>query len=209
MTFTSRSMEAAVRQALDKPEGEITYRELEDITFLAAVDSLAFLDGLSLHKLGLGLTVPKDGDWGPLTRQVALEELFLWEPPESAVAAANTLTSLKILTIGDYFAPDLTALSGLSSLEVLNIHKGSVESLDGVEFLTRLITLSVGFNGVTDLTPLAGLERLNYLQLEELAITDYSPLLELPGLGYVVVPQAQGAAVEADCPGYTFELRTY
>ena len=173
------------------------------------VDSLAFLDGLALRKLGLGLTAVRDGDWGPLTRQLALEELLLWEPGEAAVAAAASLSSLRGLTIGDYLAPDLTALSGLAGLEVLNIHKGSVERLDGIENLTRLITLSVGFNAVTELTPLAGLERLNYLQLEGLDIADFSPLAELPALGYVVVPQAQGPMVEAACPGHAFELRTY
>lgn len=173
------------------------------------VDSLAFLDGLALRKLGLGLTTVRDGDWEPLTRQIALEELLLWEPGEAAVAAAASLSSLRGLTIGDYLAPDLTALSGLTGLEVLSIHKGSVERLDGVEHLTRLITLSVGFNAVTELAPLAGLERLNYLQLEGLDIADFSPLAELPALGYVVVPQAQGPMVEAACPGHAFELRTY
>ena len=173
------------------------------------VDSLAFLDGLALRKLGLGLTAVRDGDWGPLTRQLALEELLLWEPGEAAVDAAASLSSLRSLTIGDYLAPDLTALSGLTGLEVLNIHKGSVERLDGIENLTRLITLSVGFNAVTELAPLAGLERLNYLQLEGLDIADFSPLAELPALGYVVVPQAQGELVKAACPGHTFELRTY
>lgn len=176
---------------------------------LLTVDSLAFLDGLALHKLGLGLAVPRDGDWTPLSRQVALEELFFWDPPEAAVDAANTLANLKILTVADYFAPDLTALSGLKNLEILNVHKGGVESLEGVEAFPRLITLAVGFNAVTDLTPLAGLDRLNYIQLEDLAIESFAPLTQLPNLGYLVVPQAQAAQVEADCPGYTFELRTY
>lgn len=191
------------------PQLETLRVEGSGSTGLATVDSLAFLDGLSLHMLGLGLAVPRDGDWTPLTRQVALEELFLWDPPEEAVAAANTLVNLKILTVADYFAPDLTALSGLKNLEILNVHKGGVESLEGVEALSRLITLAVGFNAVTDLTPLVGLDRLNYIQLEDLAIESFAPLAQLPNLGYLVVTQAQAAQVEADCPGYTFELRTY
>lgn len=44
---------------------------------------------------------------------------------------------------------------------------------------------------------------------EDLAVTDFSPLSQLPALGVVVVPQEQGTAVETDCPGHTFELRTY
>lgn len=176
---------------------------------IAAVEDLDFLNGLTLRKLGLGLTVPKNGDWSPLTRQIALEELLLWDPGEDAAAAANTLSDLKMLTIGDYYAPDLTALTGLAGLEVLNIHKGSMESLEGIQSLRRLYTLSVGFNAVTDLGPLAGLPQLNYVQMEELAIADFSPLMQLPALEHVVVPQAQGAAVEAACPGRAFELRTY
>ena len=175
---------------------------------VGAVDSLAFLGALTPRRLGLGLVVPGDGDWSPLSRQTALEELLLWDPGEDAAAAAAALSQLKTLTIGDYYAADLTALSGLAGLEVLSIHKGTVERLDGVESLTRLITLSVGYNGVTDLSPLAGLERLNYLQLEGLNITDFSPLAGLPALGFVVVPQDQGAAVEMVCPGHAFEIRT-
>ena len=47
------------------------------------------------------------------------------------------------------------------------------------------------------------------LQLEGLAVTDFSPLAAMPALRTVVVPADQGPAVEAACPGYTFELRTY
>ena len=176
---------------------------------IGAVDSLDFLDGLNLRKLGLGLTEVKDGSWEPLARQVALEELRLWDPGEEAVAAASALVNLKMLTIGDYYAPDLIGLTGLAGLEVLNLHKGSLESLAGLEALTRLYTLSVGFNGVTDLTPMAGLEQLNYVQLEGLAVEDFSVLATLPALATVVVPRDQGAAVEAACPGCEFELRTY
>ena len=178
-------------------------------TGVGTVDSLDFLDALTLRKLGLGLIVPKDGSWEPLTRQIALEELLLWDPGDDAVAAASALSQLKTLTIGDYYASDLTALAGLTGLEVLNIHKGSMESLTGIQTLTRLITLSVGHNGITDLSPLSGLERLNYLQLDGLEVTDFSPLADLPALGYVVVPQKQTALVKAACPNHTFELRGF
>lgn len=178
-------------------------------TGTGVVDSLGFLDSLTLRKLGLGLAESKDGDWSPLSRQTALEDLRLWDPGEEAVAAANALTGLRTLLIGDYYAPDLTALTGLAGLEVLNLHKGSLESLEGLQSLRRLYTLSVGFHPVADLSPLAGLEQVNYVQLEGLAVTDFSVLAALPALETVVVPADQGAAVEAACPGHAFELRTY
>lgn len=171
-----------------------------------AADSLAFLDGLTLRELGLGLTVPKDGDWQPLARQTALEKLLLWDPPAEAMAAANTLSGLKFLFLCEYNAPDLTGLSGLTGLEVLNLHKGGVKSLEGIGTMSRLLTLSVGFSGVTDLSPLVGLERLSDIYLEALPIAEFSPLLELPALRYVRVDQEQLAAAEAACPDRTFQL---
>lgn len=175
---------------------------------VAAVDSLDFLTGLTLRELGLGLTVPKDGDWSPLAGQVALEKLLLWDPPEAAVEAVKALTGLKSLFMCDWFCADLTGLSSLTSLEVLNIHKGDLKSLGGIEALSRLRTLAVGFNSVSDLSPLIGLERLDYVLFESLAISDFSPLAQLPALAYVCVDEEQMAAVEAACPNHTFQLRT-
>ena len=73
-------------------EGSVT-------TGIAAVDDLDFLNGLTLRKLGLGLTVPKSGDWSPLTRQIALEELLLWDPGEDAMAVAPALSEGPIPSI--------------------------------------------------------------------------------------------------------------
>ena len=176
----------------------------------ATLESLAFLDSLTLRELCVGMTVAADGDWSPLSRQVGLVKLQLWAPPDEAVAAAGALPVLRTLTVADYYgSDDLTPFSGLTALEVLNLHKGSFKSLEGVQHMGRLLTLAAGYNGIADLSPLTGLEYLSYLQLEGLDIADFSPLMELPALGYVVVPQALGEQVETDCPGHAFELRTF
>lgn len=171
----------------------------------AAPDSLEFLNTLILRELGLGRTVPKDGSWAPLTSQTALYTLHLWGAPEAAVEAANTLPSLKVLTLGDYSHRDLTPLSGLGGLEVLSIYDG-LESFEGARALESLLCLAVLNSTASDLTPLAGMERLDYLQLTNLPISDFSPLAELPALAYVQVDRDQLAAVEAACPDRPFQL---
>lgn len=175
------------------------------VTAISVIDDLNFLEKLTLRDLSLGRVEPKDRDWFSLTTQVGLDALHLWEPPEAALAAANTLEGLQVLTIGDYTSHDLTPLSGLSALEVLNIYKG-LESLDGIDAMPRLLTLAVGGGPVSDLSPLAGLAWLNFLKLEGLPISDFSPLAELPALGCVYVDREQLAEVEAACPQYTFRL---
>lgn len=176
---------------------------------VAAVESLDFIEQLTLRSLSLGMTRPKDGDWQPLSGQVALESLRLWDPPQEALEAVNELDGLKSLSMGDFYYTDLTMLGGLTSLEVLGVHKGSLESLDGVERFSRLITLSIGYCGVTDLAPLEGLKRLNWVQFEQLEIEDFTPLATLESLGYLRVSDWQVGLVERDCPGHTFKIEEY
>lgn len=168
-------------------------------------ESLDFLDSLLLRELSLGRVWPRDGDWSPLERQEGLETLCLWDPPETALTAANTLSRLRVLKIGDLARPDLTALSGLGRLEVLNIYSG-LERLNGIEAMPSLLTLAVGRSSVSDLTPLLELKKLDYLLLTDLPVEDFSPLADLPALNYVQVDQGQLAAVEAACPGHSFRL---
>lgn len=173
----------------------------------ASPESLDFLNGLFLQELSLDRVSPQSGDWTPLAAQADLDTLSLWEPPPAALAAANTLSRLRVLKIGDLTCPDLRPLSGLERLEVLSVYSG-LERLDGVEALSGLTTLAVGNSGLSDLTPLSGLEKLNYIHLTALPVGDFSPLAELPALEYVRVDEAQTAAVEAACPGHAFRLES-
>lgn len=171
----------------------------------AVAESFDFLKNLSLRELSLGRTFPRDGDWSPLALQAGLDTLHLWEPPQEALAAANALTGLRVLVIGNYTARDLSPLSGLARLEVLSIF-GGLESLEGAGAMPALTTLALGGSPVSDLSPLAGMPRLNYLHFTDLPVQDFSPLAELPGLTYVQVNADQAAAVEAACPGHAFRL---
>lgn len=180
-----------------------------DGTWEAAVvlESFDFLDSLSLEHLSLRQTLPKDGDWSPLTTQAGLDTLQLGDPPEEALAAANTLAGLRMLSIAPYPETDLTALSGLQDLEVLSLYT-ALDSLEGVENMPKLLTLALGDSRVTDLTPLMGLDRLSWLHLTNVPVEDFSPLSAMAALEHVQVDGAQAAAVEAACPGHRFRLET-
>jgi len=172
------------------------------------IDSLDFLNGLTLQELGLGLISPKDGDWGPLTTQYALNKLFFWNLPTAAVEAVSTLPDLRELTVCEWYGADMRMLAGLTGLELLGLHGGNIKSLEGIEGMTHLRILAVGHNQVEDLTPLAGLEKLNNIRLESLPVTDFTVLGQLPELGDVWVDADQEEAVKRDCPGYGFRLTT-
>lgn len=175
------------------------------VTGITAPESLGFLRGLVLQELSLGEVFPRDGDWSPVAGQEGVETLCLWEPPEAALAAAASLSRLRVLKIGNITCPDLVPLSGLERLEVLSVYSG-LERLDGVEGMARLTTLAVGKSEVTDLTPLTGLDRLNWLHLTDLPIEDFAPLSAMPALECVQVDEDQLDAAEAACPGHSFRL---
>lgn len=172
---------------------------------VTVLDSFGFLTSLALTDLSLGRTLPRDGDWSPLAAQPGLDTLFLAGPPAEALAAANALAGLRMLSVSVYPEADLTALSGLRNLEVLSLYT-ALDSLEGVEAMPGLHTLALGDSRVTDLTPLEGLNGLSWVHLTDVPVSDFSPLAALPALEHVQVNREQAAAVEEACPGRGFEL---
>lgn len=169
------------------------------------LENFDFLAPLSLWELGLSRAIPEDRDWSPLETQAGLDTLQLCGPPEEALAVVNRLENLRSIHIVNYPSPDLTPLSGLKKLEILSLFS-ALDSLDGIGGMENLRTLALGNSAVTDLTPLLETPRLDWLHLNNVPVTDFTPLAGLHMLKHVQVNQDQGAAVEAACPGYTFEL---
>ena len=178
VTFTSRSMEAAVRQALDKPEGEITYRELEDITFLAPVGENTF-DQESAFDYRVSCYIDN----------VLQNDLSLGDITDADLALLAHMPNLEALYLCRQEIKDISVLAGLP-LTTLALCEDRIMDFSPLAALTELETLYLGGNPGTDYSVLSGLTRLETLRVE--------------GSG-----TAGLAAVEADCPGYTFELRTY
>lgn len=85
--FPSYCLELAVREELDRPLGEITYSDLEQVEGLPIatlmlcdndIQDLAPLSGLPLVRLSLGWRTVSDGDWSLLGELPLLEEISLW-----------------------------------------------------------------------------------------------------------------------------------
>ena len=152
VTFPDSSLEAAVRQALQrcpgqhvcgpsKPAGEsISARELATITGVSSSSHVRNLSGIE--------------------HLVNLKSLYLW---------GNEIN-------------DLSPLAGLTSLTQLILNQNHIRDLSSLSNLTNLTSLQIWGNQITDLSPLANLNNLTELDLSENQVANISPLANLTNL---------------------------
>ena len=157
------NLEAAIREAIDKPEGPIYTSDLESLIMLEVPDrGISDLTGL---EYGLNL-----------------EYLGLWDNNISDLSALAGLTNLQGLDFEGNNISDLSPLAGLINLEFLNLFGNNISDLSPLAGLINLEWLNLWENNISDLSPLAGLINLRYLGLFENNISDISPLASLMNL---------------------------
>lgn len=179
---------------------------LDNIVFNWQVDSFSPLAELPLRVLSVGNILPADGSWPVLGGLEELERLWLWDPPDEAVAALADCEALRHLHLGNYRHTDLTGLPVMPALEDLSTYS-RLPSLAGVEKQENLMWLNLCNQPDMSLTPLASLRRLYSLTIYNCPISDFSPLAQAPGLTEVEMEERNRAAFEATCPDYSFQIK--
>jgi len=117
--FADPNLEAAVREAIGKPEGLVYPSDLEDLTFLDAADgNIIDLTGLEwcLNLTELVLEENEIGDITPLSDLTNLELLNLNGNQVDDISALSNLTNLSYLYLADNEISDITSLSSLVKL---------------------------------------------------------------------------------------------
>ena len=184
VTFSSETMEAAVRLELDRPEGRITYDDLTRIRHLGAVGDHVFSAGESFEYSESNYRIgdvfyavdghTEDGDIADLsllTHMPNLEELYLCRQAIRDVSALEGLP-LVTLALNENSISDFTPLASLTGLQTLYLSGNPATDYSPLARLTNLRQLALG--GATDslafLEPLA----LRELALGELTVSDGS-----------------------------------
>ena len=146
--FSSASMEAAVREALGKPAGAVTYDELAAITRLAAVGESSFgpeqafdyrigcyIDNQYQSELPYGDIA--DGDLALLAHMPRLEELYLCRQEIRDISALEGLP-LATLALCENEIADFSPLASLTELETLYLGGSPATDYSALASLTRL-----------------------------------------------------------------------
>ena len=182
-------LERMVREAMNMPEGDITFADAKQVTNLGLgiewqngeyppdtqitnIDALKYFVNLK----DLGLQFHAITDISALAELTSLTGLSLGGNPVQDITPLSGLTNLGFLTLFNCAADDYSALKNLVNLNTLYIEYSTIRDLSCLSGLTNLQTLGLKNTQVTDVSPLAGLTNLKELMLEGNAITDYSPL---------------------------------
>ena len=126
----AEKIEAAIREALDKPQGELTKTDLEKVAMLfikrKQLTSVSGLTGLMKLEV-LGLDGNRLIDISPLAGLTQLRLLYLNNNNLTNVSPLAGLTQLKELYLYNNNLTNVSTLAGLTQLEIL--HLGSNPNL--------------------------------------------------------------------------------
>ena len=191
VTFADPVLEEWVREAMGKPEGDITIEEAEAVTELVlSIDyqqepvegtQIKDISGLEYftNLKNLELHFHAITDISPLAGLVKLESLSLGGNPVADISPLSGLTNLGWLTLFNCQAEDYSPLANLVNLGGLLMEYSTISDVSMLSGLTNLWWLGLAQTQVSDITPLASLTNLKKLQLEGCPITDYSPLAQI------------------------------
>jgi len=188
VTFTDPILEAMVRAAMNKPEGDITLAEAEAVTELklsidwqqepAPNTQIRDISGLENFKNleNLELQFHAITDISSLAGLTKLTSLSLGGNPVADVTPLAGLTGLGSLTLFNCKAQDYTPLANLTGLGMLLLEHSTISDVSMLSGLTELWWLGLANTQVSDVSPLSALTNLKKLQLAGCPISDYTPL---------------------------------
>lgn len=167
VTFPDPGLEAAIRDAIVKPMGDIQNSDLSELTQLdASRRDIANLEGIQ--------------------HCVDLTALWLADNQIIDISPLAGLTDLTILSLSRNEIVDISALSELIDLVDLNIGRNVITDINPLGTLTSLVSLWAGYNDFSDLGALSSMTHLQHLHLMwGHVIADVSPLSGLVELTYL------------------------
>ena len=175
--FADANLEAAVREALDRPSGPLTAADLATLTVLNA-------NGRGIQSLA------------GLEHATALQELALRRNEITDVSPLASLTNLQRLSLWGNEVEDVSPLASLTNLQRLSLWGNAITDVSPLASLTNLQWLQLGDNAIADISPLASLTNLKWLSVVDNALTQHAAEQQLAAL------IASGLSVQAQIERY-------
>lgn len=156
IVFNDPALEKAIREAINKPTGEITKEDVKDIRELS-------LAGKEIKNLS------------GLENLTNLTSLYLSYNPISDISPLQNLTNLTDLDLGVNQIIDISPLQNLTNLTDLGLGNNQISDISPLQNLINLEILYLGNNQISDISPLQNLTNLTCLCIRGNPISDYSP----------------------------------
>ncbi len=194
VTFPDSNLEAAIRDAIGKPTGDIYPSDLETLQLLDAMNrGISDLTGLEycVNLVVLFLQDNNITDLSPLQGLTSLANLRLSNNQISDITPLQNLTGLTYLLLRFNQISDISALANLTNLWYLNLYDNDITDISAIQNMTGLTELWLGFNQISNISALQGLTGLTYLYLDGNQISDISALQNLTSLFSLIINRNQ------------------
>lgn len=177
VVFSDNNFEAAIRDALSKPVGDIFVSDMLSLTSLdASGRNIKNIEGIR-HAINLShLTLEHketNGSWN----YNAIND----------ISEVSRLTKLSVLYMSYNQISDISAVAGLTNLTALHLISNQISDISPLSGLTKLTSLHLGLNSISDISSLSGLTKLSDLNLVYNQISDISALTGLINLNRIVI----------------------
>jgi len=190
IAFDDPVLEAKIREAIGKPEGDVTYGDAKSYRGdlyanynwqpgeekIHSIEVLRYFTNIFKFE-----AADQDiRDLSPLSELKNLGILWISGSPISDLLPISGLENLGILQISDTGeALDLAPLAGLKNLGTLLASNDRIEDISALAGLSNLDVLDLSGNNISDLSALSGLAKLTSLKLAGNPVTDFEPIREL------------------------------
>ena len=197
--FKDAALEAALRQALRRPQGRLTSEAITSLTKFNlsstyAVQSLVGLEHFTALQW-LSLRNSQIAEVGPLAGLTSLEYLYLTHNQIAEVGPLANLNNLQTLNLQNNQIAEVGPLASLNNLYRLDLHRNQIAEVGPLANLSNLNTLYLGNNQIAEVGPLASLTNLNNLSLTHNQIAEVGPLANLNNLKWLALDSNQIAEV--------------
>jgi len=169
VAFADPVLEAMVRGAMGRPEGDITVAEAEAVTRL----------NLSIEWQRYISEETPIQDIGGLEYFKNLESLDLSFHAITDITPLAGLKKLTLLSLGGNPVADIAPLAGLTNLKGLNLSGCAAQDYSLLAKLVDLKFLMLDNSTIADVSPLASLTKLKHLYLTGSPINNYFPLSDI------------------------------
>ncbi len=166
VTLADPVLDAMIRGAMGKTEGDITLAEAQAVTRMNFSNELQ----------GYISEVTPIKDLSGLENFTSLETLDLSNHAVTDISPLQELTKLTTLSLAGNPVEDVSPLAGLTKLKVLILSGSKAQDYSVLSNLVNLQVLMLVNSTISDLTPLAGLTNLRQLHLANSSIEDLYPL---------------------------------
>ncbi len=186
VNFPDPYLEAAVRNTLPKPSGDITEEDMLTLDHLYVSDhGISDTSGLEYARNLTDLDFSRNpvANFSGFAGLTNLETLtWIWSPLDDLAFVTNLVNLRRAVIYGNQFQ-DISPVASLLRLELLQLDwNPAVTNLTLVAAMTNLTHLSLAGDGVTNAAFLTGLARLQELSLYLNDVKDIVPLAGLSDL---------------------------